>query len=339
MRSSFLFVFIALMLVSGTVFGQADDICREFGETPTREVGRDNRLVPYVYGRIVLKGLDPAAKRPRVTAIYSDSLQPATRQLVGKSGNYCFQKRGTGGTLVIDIEGSEAARKSVSDLNTTRQREDFEIYPPRVNQTAPPGVISTKFARDPNEKTVELYKKASEMEREKKTERAVEIIREIVTIDPTDFIAWAKLGSLYAERNQLAEAEAAFKHCLSVRKDYVPAMLNIGILRAVQGQYEGAVEIFEHAVASDPTSARSYRLLGEAYFQVKRGSDGLAALDEALRIDPQGMAECHLLKARLYDLAGAKNLASAEYKAFLAKVEDHPDKKKFEKYIKENPIN
>ena len=79
-------------------------------------------------------------------------------------------------------------------------------------------------------------------------------------------------------------------------------------------------------------------MLGEAYLQAKRGTDGLVALDEALRIDPQGMAECHLLKARLYDLAGAKPLASVEYKAFLAKVSDHPDKKKFEKYVKENPV-
>lgn len=174
------------------------------------------------------------------------------------------------------------------------------------------------------------------MERDNKPEKAIEIVKEIVAIDPQDFIAWAKLGSLYAALNSLTEAETSFKHALSVRKDYVPAMLNIGILRAVQNQHAAAVEIFEHAVAADPTFARSYRLLGEAYFQVRRGSDGLSALDETLRIDPQGMAECHLLKARLYDLAGAKDLASAEYKAFLAKVQDHPDKKQFERYIKEH---
>ena len=88
---------------------------------------------------------------------------------------------------------------------------------------------------------------------------------------------------------------------------------------------------------TDPTSARAYRLLGEAYLQNKQGNLGLAALDRAIELDPQGMAECHLLKARLYDLAGAKHLASAEYRAFLAKVSDHPDKKKFEQYIQDNP--
>ena len=50
------------------------------------------------------------------------------------------------------------------------------------------------------------------------------------------------------------------------------------------------------------------------------------------------MAECHLLKARLYDLVGAKNLAAAEYKLFLTKEPDYADKKKLEEYIKNNPI-
>lgn len=120
---------LTLLLISVATEAQADDLCREFGETPSREIGRDNRLAPFVYGRIVLKGVESGAKPPRVTAIYSDSLQPATRQLIGKSGNYCFQKRGTGGTLIIEVDGMETARKSVSDLSSGRQREDFEVYP------------------------------------------------------------------------------------------------------------------------------------------------------------------------------------------------------------------
>jgi|CXWL01.1.fsa_nt_gi cytochrome c-type biogenesis protein CcmH/NrfG len=333
-------VFIAssiLVLVSDANAQQADDICREFGETPTREVGRDNRLIPYVFGRILLKGISTNAKPVRVTAIYSDSLQPAIRQLVGKSGNYCFQKRGTGGALIIDVDGVEVARKSVSDISSIRQREDFEVYPPQALQTAPPGVVNTRFARPPNERTIDLYRRAAEAEAAKQTDDAIEIIKQIVVVDATDFIAWAKLGSMLAERNSLAEAEAALKRALVVRPDYTPAMLNIGLIKAMQTQYPEAIRMFERAVAADPTSARAYRLLGEAYLQVRRGTDGLAALSEAISIDPVGMADCHLLRARLYDLAGAKNLAAQEYKAFLKKVPDHVDKKKFEKYVKDNP--
>lgn len=45
----------------------------------------------------------------------------------------------------------------------------------------------------------------------------------------------------------------------------------------------------------------------------------------------------HLLIGRLYDAAGAKQLASREFRGFLRKVPDYADKAKLEKYIKENP--
>ena len=72
--------------------------------------------------------------------------------------------------------------------------------------------------------------------------------------------------------------------------------------------------------------------------QNKQGTLGAEALKQALKLDPVGMAECHLLLARLYDLAGAKHIAAAEYRAFLEKVPGYPDRRKFEKYIKENSV-
>lgn len=327
---------IVVLMMSANSSAQSDEICREFGETPTREVdGRTNRLASYVFGRIILKGV-AAGQVPRVVAVYSDMRQPATRQLIGRSGSYCFRRMGTGAMLVIEVDGIESARKSISDIGAVRQREDFEILVTAGRPDAPPGVISTKFSRPPNEKTTELYRKAADAEASKDAQRAIEFVKEIIALDPEDFVAWAKLGSLHLADNQIADAEAAFKRAIAARPDYTPALLNIGIILAVRKQFPDAIDAFKRAVISDPSSARAYRLLGEAYLQNRQGTMGLAALDEALRIDPVGMAECHLLKARLYDLAGAKALAAQEYKAFLAKVPDHPDKKAFQNYIKSN---
>lgn len=330
-------VVLGLFVLGQGALAQADDICREFGETPTREIDRVNRQAPYVYGRIVLKGIGPNEKMPRVTVVYSDQRQPALRQVITRSGNYCFRRQGNGGIILIDVEGIEVTRKNVSDIGEPRQREDFELLVPQIQQNAAPGVISTRFARTPNDKTTDLYKKAGEAESNKQSKQAIYLVKEIVSIDPEDFVAWAKLGSLYVAANQQKDAEAAFARSLELRPDYPTALINFGMLRAFQNQFETAVALFERAVASDPKSAIAHRLLGESYLQIRKGSLGLAALDKALELDPRGQAECHLLKARLYDLAGAKNLATAEYKAFLKKVPDHTDKKKFEKYIKDNP--
>ena len=49
------------------------------------------------------------------------------------------------------------------------------------------------------------------------------------------------------------------------------------------------------------------------------------------------MAECHLAVAHLYELAGAKQMATKEYKAFLKKVPDYADRKRLEKFIQDNP--
>lgn len=341
MRSKYVIqVFLTLLFAFiGATFAQggADEICREFGETPTREFDRTNRLAPYVFGRIVLKGLAPNAKLPRITVVYSDSRQPALRQVISRSGNYCFRRQGTGGMLIIDVEGVEATRKTVTDIGDTRQREDFEIIVPQTDKDVAPSVVNTRFTRSPNDKTTELYKKAAEAESNKQPKKAIEFVKEIVAIDPEDFVAWAKLGSLYAAANLPQDAEAAFTRSLRLRSDYPTALINFGMLRAFQNRFDDAIQLFERAVLSDPKSALAHRLLGEAYLQIRKGSLGLAALDKALDLDPQGQAECHLLKARLYDLVGAKHLAADEYKAFLKKVPDHTDKKKFEKYIKDNP--
>lgn len=147
-----------LLIVAPDINAQADDICREMGETPTREISRDNRLAPYVFGKVTVRGAKKDANPPRVTVIYSDSSQPATRQTLGKSGNYCFKRFGNSGTLIIDVDGIETARKSVSDIGGVRQREDFEVIPPNVEQTAPPSVISTKFSRAERKNRIPLQK-------------------------------------------------------------------------------------------------------------------------------------------------------------------------------------
>lgn len=315
----------------------ADEICRESGVLPSREIGRQGKLAQFVFGRIVLKGLATNQTPPRVTVTYSDIVQTPIRQLIGQSGNYCFRRLGASGVALIEVDGVEVARKTFSDLGDIRQREDFEVMIPHSQQTAAPGVINTRFARPPNDSTIDLYKKAAAAESGKDLIGAIDRIKEIVAIDPADFVAWTKLGSLYTQQDLLPEAEAAFKRALSARADYTPALINYGTLLAVEKNIPQALELFKRAVVSDPTSARAYRLLGEAYLQNRQGTLGLAALDEALRLDPVGMAECHLLKARLYDLAGAKNLASHEYKVFLAKVPDYADRKNLDKYIKDNP--
>jgi predicted negative regulator of RcsB-dependent stress response len=333
-RAAFaIFLFFALSI---SVTAQVDEICRESGALPSLNSPFAN--IPYVFGRIVLKGMDPSAKFPIITITLSDPQQTGKRLIVERSGNYCFRRTSaSGGSLVVEVDGIEVARRSLPAFGPVQQREDFEIHPAGSQRGVPPGVISAKFSHPQNARTVELYRKAADAETNKDPKKLVEILKEIVLIDPPDFIAWAKLGSIYFEQNLLGEAEAAFRRSIESKLEYTPAWMNIGKIRVAKKQFDSAVEIFKHAASLDPSSARTFQLLGEAYLQAKKGSLGAEALNKAIELDPVGMAECHLLLARLYDLAGAKQLATREFKAFLTKVPEYSDKKRLEKYIKENP--
>ncbi len=335
MKIRSLLILFALVVFSSVASAQIDEICGETGATP----GLDSPFahVPYVYGRITLNGFDAAAKPPKVVVSLVDGQRSAERWTIDRSGNYCFKRKSNGGEIRVEVDGIEAARRMLPSFGSPQQREDFEIEPPTGRRPNPPGVVSAKFSHPPNEKTIELYKKTLEAESYKDNGKMIDYLKEIVALDPADFIAWAKLGTKYFEQNKYSDADAAYRKSLELKVDYTPAWITVGQLRTAQKQYEAAIQILTHATELDPTSARAYQLLGEAYLLARKGTLGAEALNQAIKLNPIGMAECHLQLAHLYELAGAKQMATHEYKTFLTKVPNHSDKKKFEKYIKDNP--
>lgn len=331
------FIFFAFLVFAASGLAQANEICSSSGDRPA--LGDSIGLTPYVFGKVNFNGYDPAAKLPRVTITYAERGEPDKRLILDQRGLYCFRRRNpeAAGTVVLFLDGVEVARRSIFSLGPAQQREDFDVNAPSAPGLAPPGKISAKYTYPPNAKTEGLYKKALEAEKNKDPEKLLKYVKEIVAVDPADFIAWAKLGSLHFERKSFPDAEAAFKRSLALKPEYVPAMINLARAHLAQKQSENAIEISLKATALEPTSARAFQLLGQAYLQAKKGTLGVEALNKAIELDPIGMADSHLLMAILYDRAGAKDLATLEYKAFLSKVPNHPDKAKFEQYIKDNP--
>jgi Tfp pilus assembly protein PilF len=317
------------------ISGQADEICGEFGIVPSLEGPRLSG--PLVYGQISVKTTGSAAKFPRIYIIYVGRDQKPDRLNVGKSGNYCFKRTESGGgNLVIDIEGVEVARRTLPAMGVPQQREDFDILLDATGKYVAPSVVSSKFHYPANPKTLELYKKATEAEAARKINKATDLLQQIVAADPADFRAWAMLGAYELQRKSLADAEAALRRSIELKQEYPAPWVTVGRLRIEQKQYEAAIEILKHATELDPKSARAYQYLGDAYLQSKQGSLGVEALNRALELDPKGMADSHLMIPRLYELAGAKHLAAREFKLYLEKVPNYPERKKLEKFIRDN---
>lgn len=328
-----LFCFLSVS-IGNVVFAQDEDnrLPTKIGENST------NTSKGNLSGKVTLHGLDPSQPRPPVFVLVFLNGVLMDRRQVFDNGNYNVPNVPRENvTVAVEVNGAEVGRQQLSPSLIGSIRQDFEINLLQgQNAGAKTGVVSAKSLYSRSTENEKLFEKAMLAAKDKKPDTAINLFKQIVANDPKDFVAWTELGTLYFRNEKNSEAENAYNKALELKPDFMVALLNLGRLYLAQNQPEKAITILTKAVETDATSANAQHLLGESYLQIKKGSKAVIYLNEAIRLDPIEKAEIHLRLATLYNAAGLKEKAVEEYKQFLEKVPKHPDKEKFEKYIKEN---
>jgi len=293
-----------------------------------------------LYGDFKVEKAEAAAGTPQNyhVILYALSGTMVSRQTVSNNGRYRFLNIPHGEyNLVVELDNSEVARipLQVSEGERTDVRQDIVL-----EWRAAAGAGRAGAVRAPlYERALAgqaLVGKAREAVGRKDYDEAVALMRRVVAADPKDFEAWDELGTLLYTKEELGEAEKAYRRATELRPSYAPALVNLGRVLVGRKDYAAAVAALEGAVAAAPDSADANHLLGEAHLLNRKGSLAVKYFGEALRLDPQGKADIHLRLATLYNAAGRKDLAAAEYEQFLSKRPGHPDRKKYEQYVKEN---
>ncbi|HMQ02342.1 MAG TPA: tetratricopeptide repeat protein [Pyrinomonadaceae bacterium] len=324
-------VLLLVVLLAVTATGQVEGIRQSTGMPLSGE-----RLV---YGRVTLEGVDPNTKPPEVTVTLVSQRIHSTRTTLDSDGYFYFRELpASGGTIVVEVNGSEAARQTLLTVGPRQQRFDFVVTVTTTSVSAKPGTVDAKYAYERSKSNRDLFFKAVQFIETDTPAKAIPLLKKVVAADAGDYAAWTILGAAYSAVSDPQNAERAFLSGLSARPDSVPTMISLGKHYLVQKKLDPAIEILLRATIADPKEAMAFRLLGDAYLRARQGSKGVPALEEAIRLQPVEMAECHLLLAKLYDVAGAKHLASRQFQLFLSKVPDHPEKEKMAAYIRENPV-
>jgi tetratricopeptide (TPR) repeat protein len=115
------------------------------------------------------------------------------------------------------------------------------------------------------------------------------------------------------------------------RRQRAPAALDLGELRLTSGDINGAGEIADAALKSNPDDARGHYLLGRIELMQGHPDEALHELTETVRLskDPRTTAWAHIYLGRMYDIAQTpqRDKAVAEYRAALASRDSQPDTK------------
>ena len=261
------------------------------------------------------------------------------RQNVMINGSYRFLGLRNGNyEIVIESAGMAVARIPVilDSSRKTEARQDIMLEWVGGGGTTKPGAVSTAEHYERTSANAELFGRAEAAVRKKKYKDALPLLQQLVATDERDHIAWAYLGSAHNSLGNAEESERSYRRALALRPDLLAAAVNLGRLYAIGKSYDKAAEVLRPAVKKHPDSADAHFLLGEAYLQTGRYEESATHFREALRLDPKGKSEAHLRLAALLSAAGRKEEAAAELKLFLGKNPNHPNREKFEEYIRQN---
>ncbi len=338
-----LLALFALILLSGAVLAQ-DDEARAASGLPTfigPRPGSNPNFTSTLSGSLLIQGYDDKSPAPSLmVAIYSGGTL-IDRRTIQNRGSFIFNGLPRSGlTLIVEADGMEVGRVPVPILNAPplSNRQDIVLTAAQIGQVSERKKEVTELLNSYQrpEENQKLFDKALAAGKEKKTDGAQKLFKQLLAADPADFVAWCELGNLYFKAEKFSDAEAAYNKSLGLKPDFGPTLLNGGKFFLAQKNFARSIELLGKAVAQTPNSAEANRYLGEAYLHNRLGSKAVVYLNKAIELDPVGMADAHLSLAALYNAANLKDRAVKEYKLFLEKVPNYPEKAKIEKYISDN---
>ena len=97
---------------------------------------------------------------------------------------------------------------------------------------------------------------------------------------------YSALACAYRSLEHFTKAEWALQEALKLRPDFVAAIDNLGIVHALSGRYEAALELYDRAILHDPAVAVIHIHRGEALMALERYSEAWATCDRAIRLAP-----------------------------------------------------
>lgn len=122
--------------------------------------------------------------------------------------------------------------------------------------------------------------------RDGKSERAIELLRRAIEINPQSAALHADLGSLYRRSGRLEEAAASLEQACLLQPDSYLAHVNLGDVFNAMGKVDEAITRYQQALQLRPPDALASFHLATYCWQHKRVDAAEANYRDAIRIKP-----------------------------------------------------
>ncbi len=115
---------------------------------------------------------------------------------------------------------------------------------------------------------------------------AEQLARRAVEIDPDFFPAWFQLGWARFELGRLDEAEADFRRAITLRPNFAAGHFGLGVVYNATADHESALAALDEALAIDPGSLQALLYRGISLHYLDRPGEALEAFSALLAGNP-----------------------------------------------------
>jgi Flp pilus assembly protein TadD len=190
-----------------------------------------------------------------------------------------------------------------------------------------PGVLNAEFANVPPN-AVATYNKALQSAQAGDHKAAVEQLHQAISEYPNFMLAYNELGVQYTKLNDLNKADEALRTALKLSPDGATPLLNHGIVLALMGKFDLAVNDLERSLKEKDQSAQGHLYLGQALANLGRFGDAEQHLARAVALGGDEMKDAHRFLGIIYLQRGERERAVTELETYLklapqAKDADH----------------
>jgi tetratricopeptide (TPR) repeat protein len=256
------------------------------------------------------------------------------------NGDFSF-RRIAGGSYVISVDAGKEYEPVNETVDIIEVRGQFprsynlqiQLRLRQVSLNEKPKVISADLAAVPKP-AVDLYETALATARAGDSKKAIEKLKDALSLHPDFLLALNELGIQYWKTGQLNKSAEVFRSALKLSPDGFSLRLNYGIVLVHLKRYNEAEPELRRATQRNDGSASAHYYLGRALANSQRYEEAEKELRRALSIGGDEANSAHRYLGAIYNDRGDTNRAINELETYLKLVPSAKDAEQIREIIR-----